>query len=137
MKILNALFCDEIRFEQGNKLSLMGTYSGDIIFLSKNVSDVFPKKLRFGLFVGMECDNEQIGLPFGIVIKMGDKVVTDQQLDVITDGARLRDGALHINIAVNLTDLLVEADSYLEAVVKVGVDEFPAVTAHIKAQQTV
>ena len=34
MKIIDAIFCEDIRFEVNNKLSLMGLYSDQIIFQS-------------------------------------------------------------------------------------------------------
>lgn len=36
MKIIDAIFCEDIRFELNNKLSLMGLYSEQIIFQSNN-----------------------------------------------------------------------------------------------------
>ncbi len=49
MKIASFIVCDDIRIEEGNKISLMGIYNEKIIFV-KSKTSTWPRVLRIGIF---------------------------------------------------------------------------------------
>jgi hypothetical protein len=52
MKIINSIFCDDIRNEEGNKLSLMGVYEDKIIFsVTPDQKDIWPRPFSFAVFL--------------------------------------------------------------------------------------
>ena len=53
MNITEFIICDDIRFEAGHKVSLMGLYSGEIVF-SEDQKDKWPINFRFSCFIRLE-----------------------------------------------------------------------------------
>ncbi|KJR97180.1 MAG: hypothetical protein VR65_24840 [Desulfobulbaceae bacterium BRH_c16a] len=52
MKIINSIFCDDIRNEEGNKISLMGVYDDKIIFsITPDHKDTWPRPFSFAVFL--------------------------------------------------------------------------------------
>lgn len=52
MKLLDAIFCDDIRYEMNNKFSLMGLYNDRIIFHSSNSSDIkWPLSMKLAVLL--------------------------------------------------------------------------------------
>lgn len=56
MKFINAFFCDDIRFEANNKLSLMGLYS-DSMVCSQHIKLPIPARLAILLKFTLEKDD--------------------------------------------------------------------------------
>ena len=55
-RVAYAMFCDDIRLEYGNKISLMGVYGSDLQ-LAENFPLMLPK---FAVHVGLICDLSDI-----------------------------------------------------------------------------
>ncbi len=52
MEIIDFIVCDDIRYEIGNKVTLVGVYGEAIVFGEKDISDVkWPKAMRLGIFM--------------------------------------------------------------------------------------
>lgn len=49
MKILNCIFCEDIRAEQNNKLSLMGVFNSRIVLYLKQ------KKIKYPVIISLAC----------------------------------------------------------------------------------
>ena len=62
MRLLDFVICDDIRNELGNKLSLMGVYTGTYIIPDTIVKWPFPT--RFGFFIRLLAEGEQPGHEF-------------------------------------------------------------------------
>ena len=62
MRLLDFVICDDIRNELGNKLSLMGVYTGTYIIPDTIVKWPFPT--RFGFFIRLLAEGEQPGQEF-------------------------------------------------------------------------
>jgi len=61
MKITNFIVCDDIRHEEGNKISLMGVYDEVITFpVSPDKVDVWPKTLSFAVYIRAAIDREDV-----------------------------------------------------------------------------
>jgi hypothetical protein len=60
LKILNYIFCDDIRHEIGGKVTLVGVYNDRIVFNPPpNLKDVpWPVTLKLGVFVKLCFDSE-------------------------------------------------------------------------------
>lgn len=59
MKIVDYIIAEDIRYETGNKFSVMGIYS-DEIKLGLPSDIVWPIPFRFGVFIRVEIDNSDI-----------------------------------------------------------------------------
>lgn len=65
MKIINFIICDDIRQEQGNKVSLMGVYDDKIMFsVAPDQVDAWPKPFSFAVFLRavIEADDLSRGI---------------------------------------------------------------------------
>lgn len=52
VKLLDAIFCDDIRYETNNKLSLMGLYNDRMIFHTGNVTEIkWPLPVRVSVLL--------------------------------------------------------------------------------------
>lgn len=52
MKIVDFIICDDIRYEIGNKVTLVGIYNDSIVFGEKNLSDIkWPKAMKVGIYL--------------------------------------------------------------------------------------
>ena len=52
MTIINFILCDDIRSEVGNKKSLMGVYTKELLFTTTNKKDsIWPKNLNLAIMV--------------------------------------------------------------------------------------
>ncbi|MFO7748544.1 MAG: hypothetical protein R6V54_00475 [Desulfobacteraceae bacterium] len=80
MKVLNFLFCDDIRPEIGNKFSLMGLYNEAINFnVSPDQKNQWPKSTRIGIYAQLKFEKgeEDSKIRYiAIVIKQNDKEQT-------------------------------------------------------------
>ena len=63
MKIIDQIFCDDIRLEQNNKISLMGLYGDRILFKispEKAAEIKWPIPIKLSLFLRFEREKEEI-----------------------------------------------------------------------------
>lgn len=68
MKIINFLICDDIRFEIGNKHSLIGVYDGKIIFnVLPDKQGQWPKNNKIGIFAKFQLESEK---PYSFSLKV-------------------------------------------------------------------
>lgn len=59
MKLITFLVCDDIRMEEGNKISFMGVYFDSIIFSSKSDrKENWPKSLRLSLYARIQLGDQ-------------------------------------------------------------------------------
>lgn len=74
MRLLDFVICDDVRQELGNKLSLMGVYTGTYIIPANMVKWPFPT--RFGFFIRLLLQGEQPGHDFEFhVMRLGETKV--------------------------------------------------------------
>jgi hypothetical protein len=71
------LFCDDIRFEQGGKISLMGIYGGEMIV--ESFPAVLPK-LCMAAFMTSDIENQFSSLVMEIVVN--DNIIQKSELPV-------------------------------------------------------
>lgn len=99
MKLINALFCDDIRFEAGNKLSLMGLYCDKIIY-SQNTK--LPTIARLAILLKFKLgdkDAKPDSFEFKYFIK--DKVLVNVK------------GKIQSNISNNNMQLVINAEGIM------------------------
>jgi len=72
VKILDYIFCDDIRFEQRGKYSLSGLYQDSINIETKNPdSMVWPIFLRLGVFLRLKLESEiQVGKEYSFSFEL-------------------------------------------------------------------
>lgn len=59
MKIIDYIIAEDIRFETGNKFSVMGIYSDEIkLVLPSDIT--WPIPFRFGVFIRVEIENSDV-----------------------------------------------------------------------------
>lgn len=74
MRLLDFVICDDIRTEIGNKLSLMGVYTGTYIIPDNIVKWPFPT--RFGFFIRLLAEGDQPGHDFEFhILRLGETKV--------------------------------------------------------------
>ena len=72
MKISNFIICDDIRYEIGNKMSLMGLYDSSIEFNVPSSHNAWPQALKLGFFIKISKDSTE-ETPVSFIIKMVSK----------------------------------------------------------------
>jgi hypothetical protein len=98
MKLRDFSFCDEVRFERSNKISVMGLY-GDLINLqSKDPSDLkFPIFIRLATLLRFDFDKDEVKPDsFKLILKMNGNVVAE-----VTGSMAILTNRTQGNIAVN------------------------------------
>ena len=63
MKIIDQIFCDDIRLEQRNKISLMGIYSDRLVFLNQKNDEEnnrWPIIFKLGIFLRFKKEETEI-----------------------------------------------------------------------------
>lgn len=75
MKLIDFVLCDDIRYEMGNKVSLIGVYNDTIIFGEKTVADIkWPKAMKLGLYIrSLFTENETFPNKFTVDISYNGK----------------------------------------------------------------
>ncbi|MDZ7794912.1 MAG: hypothetical protein U5P10_14830 [Spirochaetia bacterium] len=59
MKIGNFILCDDIRYEVGSKLSLMGVYADSIEFsVPPDKKDTWPKRIRLAVYLTADLEGK-------------------------------------------------------------------------------
>jgi hypothetical protein len=90
-RVAHCLFCDDIRFEVGNKYSFMGIYSGEMIFAGSP-----PVMLpRFGIVTWVIADADDPVKTVSVLVRMlpdGAEIIKTDQLPVAMSANSL-DGA--------------------------------------------
>lgn len=130
MKLLEALFCDDIRFEVNNKLSLMGLYADRLVFRSSpdkelkwplsvklasllrfrfEVDDERPDAFDFEYFI-----NEKSTIKMSGIIK-ADTSKTYMNLTVMAEGIPLEIGSLGFTVRLMKNDKIVFAEDQKHA----------------------
>jgi len=60
MKIGNFILCDDIRYEVGSKLSLMGVYADSIEFsVPPDKKDTWPKRIRVAVYLTADLEGKK------------------------------------------------------------------------------
>ncbi len=60
MKLIDAIFCDDVRYEMNNKLSLMGLYSDRIILRVDNEPEIkWPVPMNLSLLLRFRLEQEK------------------------------------------------------------------------------
>jgi hypothetical protein len=81
MKLRDYIFCDDIRQEQNNKVSLMGLYNDRInyrILSASNVDLKLPMPMRLATFLRIEFEKEdQRPDSFNFTLFLNEKVLAD------------------------------------------------------------
>jgi hypothetical protein len=96
MRLLDFIICDDIRNELGNKVSLMGIYTGTYIIPGNIVKWPFPT--RFGFFIRLLLEGEQPGHEFEFhIMRLGEtKVKVDGLIQDIDPGKPF---IIHFNLS--------------------------------------
>lgn len=72
MTLLDFVVCDDIRFEQNNKFSLMGIFSDDIIISTIGAPPTWPFPMRLGFFARI-VNLDARANTFELRFRIGDK----------------------------------------------------------------
>lgn len=85
MKLIDVLFCDDIRVEMNNKVSLMGLYNDRIVFRSHEKTKLeWPIKMDLAMLVRLNIsDNEKKPISFAFECFSNDKSIV--KIDGNTD----------------------------------------------------
>ncbi len=119
MKIINLLFCDDIRQEIGNKATLVGCYN-DRVLLNPNMPLQWPISLKLGLYIRIDREPSEKPLKtFKVEIRdssevlntFGGPIVANQNkadattiLGIVTQFKFVRPGKILTVITVEDTD---------------------------------
>lgn len=60
MQITDFIICEDIRFEESGKRSLMGVIEDTMIIFEQNINHTWPKPLSFGLMLRVLLSKEQL-----------------------------------------------------------------------------
>jgi hypothetical protein len=61
MKITNSIICEDIRYEMGNKVSLIGVRDSDISFRKTEKGEpIWPKFIKIGLYLNLSFKSKSI-----------------------------------------------------------------------------
>lgn len=60
MQIIDFILCEDIRFEEGGRRSLMGVFEDTLIIIEHNSQNKWPKPLSFGLMLRALLSEEQV-----------------------------------------------------------------------------
>jgi hypothetical protein len=60
MQIIDFLLCEDIRFEEGGKRSLMGVFEDTMVIIEHSNQNNWPKPLSFGLMLRVLLSEEQV-----------------------------------------------------------------------------
>lgn len=79
MRILDFIIAEDIRFEAGNKFSIMGIYSEEIrLNLPEDIQ--WPIPYRFGIYIRLEVEDSDV-YPNRFILKVGHNDTIDAQFD--------------------------------------------------------
>jgi hypothetical protein len=79
MKVIDYIIAEDIRFETGNKFSVMGIYSDEIkLGLPSDIQ--WPIPFRFGIFIRVEIENSDV-VPNRFVLKVDHDEKNIAQMD--------------------------------------------------------
>ncbi|WP_131778373.1 hypothetical protein [Legionella bozemanae] len=86
MKLLDTLFCEDIRFEQNNKLSLMGLYSDQIVFILNETEIKWPISTNLALLLRFKKEhNEKLPNLFVFEYFLKDKLLAEIKGEIRID----------------------------------------------------
>jgi len=105
MKLLDALFCDDVRFELNNKLSLMGLYSDRIVFRAtsdKELSWPLPIKLATLLRFRLEGGDER---PEAFEFEY---FINDKGITKVSGAIKAESAQSYLNLALNADGIPLE-----------------------------
>ena len=132
MKIIDQIFCDDIRFEQHNKISLMGLYNDRIMFKippEKSTNIKWPIPIRLSLFLRFSLGKEEVRpdrFEFNYVLNKQsqplisgvikvDQELTMFNLTMVTEGLALDLGILGFNLKIYAGELVLLSESKEDA----------------------
>jgi hypothetical protein len=68
VKVINAIVCEDIRFEVGNKVTLVGVIAGDIF------TEALPLKMPIAIYIELSSP-ESGSFPLNLELIVGEKVI--------------------------------------------------------------
>lgn len=77
-RVAHCLFCDDVRFEVGNKLTLVGIYSGDLLW-PYPLPGIIPK-FAFAVWVISDIGDSPTSLKTSIMMPDGIQLLTAEML---------------------------------------------------------
>jgi hypothetical protein len=120
-----AVFCDDVREEVGNKISLMGVYGADIKFRAKPPV-TYP---RLGVVVWTTADVKDFPkkLTIRVLAQPGNVVVFSADIDTpVDDEQRSGDNIARLQTAIGVTPLNIKAAGFIEVEVDTGTEKIKA-----------
>jgi hypothetical protein len=131
-RVAHCIFCDDIRYEMGNKMSLMGMYSGDILLPSPPPA-ILPK-LAFAVWVISDIDDPPAHIAISVL--MPDKT---EIFKMESDAPSLRypEGARKANLQFifGLSPVPLSQDGYIEVYADTGREKLRAGRLMVKFPQ--
>lgn len=130
MKLLEALFCDDVRFEVNNKLSLMGLYSDRIVFRTAPEKELkWPLPIRLATLLRFRLDPKddrpdsfdfEYFMNEKSIVKLAgqmrsDSAQTYMNLTVNVEGIPLELGALGFSITLKKGDKVIFSEEQKHA----------------------
>jgi hypothetical protein len=89
MKLRDFIFCDDVRAERGNKISLMGLYSDKIVFeFPHGITPKWPQPIRLSVCFRME-------------VAQNDLLPDEANLKLILDGNLLLEVGIRLDAKIN------------------------------------
>lgn len=105
MRLLEALFCDDVRFELNNKLSLMGLYADRIVFRAAPDKELkWPLPIRLATLLRFRLDpTDERPDSFDFEYFMNDKSIVQLSGPMKVDGAQT-----YMNLTLNAEGIPLE-----------------------------
>jgi hypothetical protein len=111
----HCVFCDDLRLEMGNKISLMGVYSGDLIFAA-SPPVTLPKLVIVAWFI-TDINDLPEKVTFSARLLAGtERALFDQELPVSPEHIMNRDGAFKVTLQFigGVGPTVIEAPGFIE-----------------------
>ena len=112
-RVAHCIFCDDIRLEQGNKISLMGCYGADI-----SIDRPFPLTLpKFGFAVWLISDADDLPerMSVSVILPDGSELLKSTPAELLPPAEKLEGvKKVKFNAAFPVAPLPLPSDGYLE-----------------------
>ena len=118
-RVATCLFCDDIRQEVGNKISLMGVYGGDLILALPAQPVLIP---RLGAFVSLitDLDDAPERVTMTVYVPPGRTEIVKIELPALPPPASQFDGATksHYRFMIQFPPVTVSEEGFIEIILE-------------------
>jgi hypothetical protein len=121
---IHIIMCDDVRRELGNKMSLMGVYSGDIIL------NRLPSNLKSLVFV-LVLENIQTSFK-KIIVTL--KLPKDKANELTIDAPKKIDLKMNMNLAIGFSPVIIKNEGNAKVEFRFDDDEKPRISYNFKVK---